>query len=217
MCPDPSAADAPATRGSVPPSLLHAAFRVFAERGYRGTRLEEVAEAAGVTKGAIYYHTEGKEDLLRRAVEEHHRAIFAELAEALEEQGPEVPAAVKLRFVLRRVWEHWMEPGWGHGLRLMLGEISLELPELFRTWARVGPVHGWAVLREIVEEGVLRGEFRPEVDPEVAARMMVSGLMLQATLQVHLGLDELSPCDPNRIFDSAVELFLRGLTLSNGR
>lgn len=205
------------TGSGVPRALLEAAFRVFAERGYRATRLEEVAAAAGVSKGAIYYHTEGKQDLLRRAVEDEHRAIFAEIARALEEEGEGVPASVKLRFVLRRVWEHWLEPGWGHGVRLMLGEISLELPELFRTWARVGPVQGWTLLARIVDEGVRRGEFRPEVDPQVAGRMMVSGLMLQATLQAQPGLEGLDPCDPDRIFDSSVELFLRGLTLSNGR
>jgi AcrR family transcriptional regulator len=39
-----------------PQELLDAALSVFAERGYRNTRLEEVAEAAGVTKGTIYHY-----------------------------------------------------------------------------------------------------------------------------------------------------------------
>jgi TetR/AcrR family transcriptional regulator len=196
---------------AAPDALLAAAFRVFAARGYRAARLEEVADAAGMTKGAIYYYFQSKEDLLRRALQHQHRAIFAEIAEALEaERGP---ASVKIRFVLRKVWQHWLEAGWGHAFRLLVGEVSVEFPAVFRLWADEGPIHGWALIRGLIEEGVAAGEFRQDVDAEVAARLVLSGLMLQAALHVHLGLDELVPCDPDRIFDSAVDVFLHGLSV----
>lgn len=192
---------------------MDAAFRVFAQRGYRATRLDDVAEAVGVTKGAIYYYFRGKEDLLRRAVLGRHRAIFAGIAEEL--RGEQAPAAAKIRLVLRKVWQHWREPGWGLALRLMLGEVSLEFPALFQMWAEVGPVHGWSLLRDLIEEGRRAGEFRPDVDAEVAARLVVSGLMLQAALHLHLGLAELAPCDPDRLFDSTVDVFLHGLYVTH--
>ena len=100
--------------GRAPPALLEAAFRVFAARGYRAVRLEEVADAAGVTKGAIYYYFASKEDLFRRALAHRHHAIFTEIAKAL--QVARGPTSVKIRFVLRKVWQRWMEPGWGPGL-----------------------------------------------------------------------------------------------------
>ena len=211
----PMPAHGPAEAGAPPDVLMDAAFRVFAERGYRATRLDDVAEAVGVTKGAIYYYFEGKEDLLRRAVQHRHRAIFAEIAAALE--GEEAPASAKIRYVLRKVWRHWLDPEWGHALRLMLGEVSTEFPALFRMWAEVGPVHGWALLRGLIEQGKRTGEFRPDVDAEVAARLVLSGLMLQAALHVHMGLADMAPCDPDRIFDSSVELFLHGLTVTHGQ
>jgi AcrR family transcriptional regulator len=205
---------APETEAA-PAVLLEAAFRVFAARGYRAARLDEVAEAAGVTKGAIYYYFESKEDLLRRALHHRHHAVFREIAEALRaERGP---ASVKIRFVLRKVWRQWVEPGWGHAFRLLVGEVSAEFPALFRTWAEEGPIHGWALVRGLIEEGIAAGEFRQNVDAEVAARVMLSGLMLQAALHVDLGLDELAPCDHDRIFDSAAELFLHGLAAPHQR
>lgn len=194
---------------------MDTAFRVFAEQGYRATRLDEVADAAGVTKGAIYYYFDGKEDLLRRAVQNKHRAIFGEIAAALEAER--APASARIRFVLRKVWQHWMEPGWGHAVRLMLGEVSLEFPALFRLWAEEGPIHGWSLIRDLIEEGKRAGEFRRDADAEVAARLILSGLMLQMALHVHMGLDDLAPCDPDRIFDSSVELFLHGLRGTHGR
>lgn len=194
---------------------MDAAFRAFAERGYRATRLDDVAETVGVTKGAIYYYFDGKEDLLRQAVESGHSAIFADIARSLE--GERAPAVVKLRLVLRKVWLHWLDPKWGKALRLMLGEVSVELPALFATWAEVGPVRGWSLVRDLIEQGIRAGEFRPDVDAEVAARLVVSGLMLQAALHVHMGLDRLAPCDTDRIFDSSVEIFIHGLSPAHAR
>jgi TetR/AcrR family transcriptional regulator len=205
----------PSSHGDGPPPevLLDAAFQTFAARGYRATRLEEVADAAGVTKGAIYYYFDSKEDLLRRALETRHRAIFQEIEEALVTER--APVSAKIRFVLRKVWQHWLDPRWGPAFRLMVGEVSVEFPALFRTWAAEGPIQGCTLVGRLVEEGIQRGEFRSDVDADVSARMVVSGLMLQAALHVHLGLAELAPCDPDRIFDSSVDLFLHGLSVTH--
>jgi AcrR family transcriptional regulator len=205
--------DTRAAHRAVPAALLDTAFRVFGERGYRATRLEDVAEAAGMTKGAIYYYFGGKEDLLRRALQHRHQAMFAEIAESLRAEGG--PASARIRFVLRRVWRRWAEPGWGQAFRLIVGEVSVEFPAVFRSWAEEGPIHGWKLVRGLIEEGVAAGEFRRDVDAEVAGRVMLSGLMLQAALHVHLGIDDLVPCDPDRIFDSSVDLFLHGLSVTH--
>jgi AcrR family transcriptional regulator len=196
-------------------ALLDAAFRVFGTRGYRATRLEEVAAEAGVTKGAIYYHFENKEDLLRRALQHRHQAVFEDIEHLLARE--QAPASPKIRLVLRQLWRHMLEPAWGHAFRLMLGEVSVEFPALFRVWAEEGPIQGWSVVRDLIDEGVRRREFRPDADPEVSARLVVSGLMLQAALHVHLGLHDLAPCDADRIFDSAVDLFLHGLAVTHQR
>jgi len=195
--------------------LLDAAFTVFSRKGYRATRLEEVAESAGMTKGAIYYYFSGKEELLRRAVERRHRTIFRDIEAALERE--DAPAAARIRLALRKVWNHWTEPAWGDAFRLLVGQLSVEFPTLFRVWAREGPLEGYRMVRRLVESGVEAGEFRRDVDAEAAARLIVSGLLLQAAFHVHLGLDELAPGDPDRIFDSAVDLFLHGLSVTHHR
>ncbi|NYH50652.1 MULTISPECIES: TetR/AcrR family transcriptional regulator [Nocardiopsis] len=58
------AVDTEAARGTVPERLLGAATRLFAERGYEGTSVQEVVAAAGVTKGAMYHYFGSKDDLL---------------------------------------------------------------------------------------------------------------------------------------------------------
>jgi len=49
--------------------LIEAAARVFAEKGFATTSLDEVADAAGLTKGAVYSNFENKEDLVRAVLE----------------------------------------------------------------------------------------------------------------------------------------------------
>jgi hypothetical protein len=122
---------------------------------------------------------------------------------------------VKIRYVLRQLWGHVLEPAWGQAVRLMFGEVGIQFPALFRMWAEEGPIHGWTVVSQLIEEGVRRGEFRPGVDPEVSARLAVSGLMMQSMLQVHSGLQDVAPCDVDRIFDSSVDLMLHGLAVTH--
>jgi AcrR family transcriptional regulator len=59
--------------------LLRAAAAVFAERGYDGTRVADIAAAAGVSNGALYAHFDSKAELLVEALRTHGRRQLAEL------------------------------------------------------------------------------------------------------------------------------------------
>ncbi|MBV9293559.1 MAG: TetR/AcrR family transcriptional regulator [Frankiales bacterium] len=59
--------------------LLRAAADVFAQRGYDGTRVADIAKAAGVSNGALYAHFDSKAELLVGALREHGRRMLAEL------------------------------------------------------------------------------------------------------------------------------------------
>src|ERR1700722_18010086 len=95
--------------------LLAEAQRLFRERGYAATSLEQIAEAAEVTKGAIYGHFASKEDLMLGALEaapapdysttliDHSRPLRERLAEfgravAEEKPGDTEELAVFLEF-----------------------------------------------------------------------------------------------------------------------
>jgi AcrR family transcriptional regulator len=73
-------------------SLLVAAAAAFAERGLNGEKLDDIARRAGVTKGAIYSHFDGREDLLVKACRSAIRSlhVFEFAAEA-----PDLPTFVK--------------------------------------------------------------------------------------------------------------------------
>lgn len=70
-------------RDEVRRRLLDAAAEVFAERGYAAARLDEVAHAAGFTKGAVYSNFKGKHALLAELIEQRVRTEFAVQAEEI--------------------------------------------------------------------------------------------------------------------------------------
>src|SRR3954447_21973439 len=61
-------------------ALLDAAIAVFARRGFAGASLDEIAETAGFTRGAIYKHFSDKEDMLLRACEHLNDRLISEFA-----------------------------------------------------------------------------------------------------------------------------------------
>ena len=75
--------------------LLSAALRVFARRGYRQAGVDEIAAAAGYSKGALYWHFSGKEDLLLALIEERIDAPMREMVTLLESAPPERDMSVE--------------------------------------------------------------------------------------------------------------------------
>jgi AcrR family transcriptional regulator len=75
-------------------SVLQAAAKLFNERGYDGTSMEDLSRRLGITKSAIYHHVPSKEELLRLAVDRALDGLFAVAAEveagAASEPGPAI-------------------------------------------------------------------------------------------------------------------------------
>src|SRR3954466_16012386 len=76
-------------------ALLTAALRVFARRGYRDAGVDEIASEAGYSKGALYWHFSGKEELLTALLEERIDAPMRERIALLASAPPERDMAVE--------------------------------------------------------------------------------------------------------------------------
>jgi AcrR family transcriptional regulator len=133
-----------ATRGA----LIAAARELFAQRGYAEVGTEEIVRKAGVTRGALYHHFNGKRDLLAQAYEQIEAEIAGQLAEletegadALEVLGagaemfldqclkPEVQQIVLLDAPAVLGWEEWREIGARYGLGLIEGILTVGMEQ----------------------------------------------------------------------------------------
>ena len=68
-------------------SLLAVAAKLFNERGYDGTSMEDLSRRLGITKSAIYHHVPSKQELLRLAINRALDALFAEAAKLEQVEG----------------------------------------------------------------------------------------------------------------------------------
>ena len=95
--------------------LLDAAEEVFAKKGFEGASLEEIADTAGYTRGAIYKHFGGKEELFLEAnvrFNERYIQAFADIVDASSSlEDLDLPAVAK----------QWREMNHAHAERFALG------------------------------------------------------------------------------------------------
>jgi AcrR family transcriptional regulator len=145
-------------------SLLRTAVKVFHERGYDGTSMEDLAKRLGITKSAIYYHVPSKEELLRLSVD---RALDALFAVAEESESTTGPAIDRLNHVVRRSVEVLVDEQPFVTLLLRVrGNSKVER----RAVARRRELDHF--LGNLVAEAEQEGSIRPDVDPALTSRLL---------------------------------------------
>ena len=106
--------------------LLEVATRLFAERGYEGVSVRELAEAAEANVAAVSYHFGSKERLYRAALLAAHQAVADPMIAALASQEP---AEVRLRTYVGLVIDHVINQERG-GVCMISREIAAPTPAL---------------------------------------------------------------------------------------
>ncbi len=141
-----------------PGELIEAALDVFAERGFAGARLEDIAQRAGVTKGTVYLYFRSKEELFEAAVRQTLvSSIATGLATLREFEGP---TPELLRLVLTRWWHGVVRTKAAALGKIMCAEAR-NFPELARFFYDNVIEPGRRLQSRILERGIARGEFRP--------------------------------------------------------
>jgi len=145
-------------------SLLAVAVKVFNEKGYDGTSMEELSHRLGRTKSAIYHHVSGKEELLRLALDRALDALFAVTDEPAFHAGR---AIERLEYLVRRsVLVLADELPYVTLLLRLRGNTKIERRALARRrkFDRI--------VSDLVAEAEAEGDVRPDVDPAVTARLL---------------------------------------------
>jgi AcrR family transcriptional regulator len=65
--------------------ILDQAMRIFLQKGYHGTSIDDITKAARLTKGSLYWHFKSKEDLLKRIINEYERGFLNGMIHAVGE------------------------------------------------------------------------------------------------------------------------------------
>ena len=159
----PQGARVRARRGLIEQEIYDQATRLFAQRGFAGTSFQDIADAVGLTRPALYHYVHSKDELLAKLVEEVTEHAAAELS-AIAARDDLAPAEKLREIVLlaaRRQGEH------AERFRLLL-RSEADLPAGAAAAYDAGRRSVLRSLTTVIEHGVASGDFRP-VNPAVAA------------------------------------------------
>lgn len=191
--------------------LLEVAANLFMERGFDGTSIDAVAEAAGVSKPTVYARYHDKRDLFAAVLRGRIARWLAPLSAAAEAQANEIkPKGIRttLHELSRQMISQCLMPE-AATLQRILSAQAVHFPEL----AKLAHEEGW--LRAVRGVATLLRQFaaRDEIrvaDPELAAELFLNLVVGHSKRLALYGL----PIDPKteeRHRHAGVELFLSGL------
>jgi AcrR family transcriptional regulator len=193
-----------------PAELLEAALTLFVEKGFAATRSEEVAKAAGVSKGTLYLYFPSKEELLKAVIQHFLGAeIEAGVQEAAAADGP---TALALEQLLVTWWKRVYEGPASGVFKLVITEIR-NFPEIGEFWVERVVAPGEQIVSGLLRRGIERGEFAP-VDINFAVHSILMPMIL---LCVHkhsfaaCGIAKELDLDPVAFMRAHFHLILTGL------
>src|SRR6185312_5249271 len=190
-----------------PTEILDAALKVFAEKGYAGARMDDIARRAGVTKGTIYLYFDGKEAVFKTLVRDSIGATIGGVSDGARDfKGS---AKELIRFALRAMGELLTTSD-----RVVLPKIIIaesgNFPELARFYRDEIIERGLGLLSSFIERGIANGEFR-RVPVEHAVRLCVAPVLLGAIWRVTFARYDATPYDYHGLIDTHLDVLFRGL------
>lgn len=187
-----------------PLQILDAAFEEFIKRGFTATRVEDIAERVGVTKGTVYVYFETKEALFEAMVR-HASVPFQEAFTAYTHQSDD--PVEELRALLEFLFDALVDNRKMRELFRLIVAEGAKFPELIDQHHDTLMAPVFARIETILDEGVAKKRFR--ANPPELAKVVMSPMV--GTLVFRLIFDDRRSLDKSAVLTIHLELIMRGL------
>jgi len=184
-----------------PQEIADAAFKMFAEKGYAATRIDDVARRAGVSKGLTYLYYKTKEDLFKAVV----KNVVIRRVDSLigNVESTELSSEEFLRGPLLDFMKKVPGSPIAIVIRLLISEGPRH-PDLVNYYYENVVARGLGAIRQFVARGVERGEFRREA-LDHQPHLFLAPMMLSMIWRL-VFTDK--PLDTDQLMESQIELLL---------
>ena len=143
--------------GNTKERILEVSLELFAQSGYLGTSMSDIAKQLGITKGALYKHYRSKQEILDRIVERMNKMDYARAAEyEMPETEPDGFAEAylhtpvgKIRAYSEAQFDHWTKEPFAANFRRMLTLEQYREPklaQLYQDYLAGGPLQYMAAI-----------------------------------------------------------------------
>jgi len=180
--------------------ILKIAVEVVWRRGFAGTKLSDIAEAAGIVKGSLYHYFDSKEEIYARLVN-NVRSLFDGEADQLATGTAIERLEHFIRSRVAVILEHPLEIA-------LLNRDLVRMKGAIGDWAREGPKKNFAVIRKIILQGQKEGAFRA-ADPDLVSSMIL-GVLAHVPNWYHRD----HPAQPDELMREVLEYALGGVVTS---
>ena len=189
-----------------PAEILTAALRLFSDKGFALTKLNDVAKEAGVSKGTLYLYFDGKEALFKAVINEF---VLPQIEKA-EEQAEQYSGSIsELMFELQERWRiNILETELSGISKIMMAEAS-NFPELAQFYLENVIHRTRDFVENIIRIGVERDEFI-SCNSEYAARTFLTPMVYSAVWKHSLAPFDVD-YDVKEYLKSNLDIFLRGI------
>jgi AcrR family transcriptional regulator len=190
-----------------PGEILDAALKIFAEKGFAATRMEDIAACAGVTKGTIYLYFPGKEEVFKTLV----RETVGPALTGFEQNLHNFPGSARgmLATMIASIADFLQDEERAALPKIIIAE-SGNFPELARFWRSEVIDRGLGMLRYVLERGIKAGEFRA-VPIEHTVRLCVSPIILGVIWRTTFAPLDPEPFVFKDFISTHIDILLHGL------
>jgi AcrR family transcriptional regulator len=191
-----------------PGHILNAALDAFVENGFAATRLEDIAERAGVSKGTLYLYFESKEALFEAVI----RETIVPILERAEHQIDAFTGTSRDLLVetFRGWWSAISESRMSGLPKLVLSE-STNFPDAARVYFDEVVQRLRALFARVLRRGIERGEFRP-VDVDYTVRVITAPVVMALIWKHSLVKCQIDPIDFDRQMNVLIDVVLNGVS-----
>ncbi len=149
---------------------MEAALKVFIHKGYTASRMVDIVEKSGLSKGAIYHHYKSKQELFLSLIDYWESQLFPDLSK-LSVSGS---AADNLRAIAAEISRTFDHKRYVFMAELEFWALS-NRDEMVRKRTRKLYEKILTLIEEIIQRGIASGEFK-RVDPGISALAVMTGL-----------------------------------------
>ena len=188
-------------------NIIAAAAQVFSQKGYAAAVMADIAVAAGIGKGTIYEYFDSKEDLFFAVFLWLSQEIMDKTSLGLADiQGSATQRLLALNRSLMRAGTE-MSDAFSLVMEFWAASSTSQWKDRLKPAFRQAYQDYRTVVRSLLQEGIDRGEFRLDVDPEKTAAVLVGAwdaLFLQAWFDPDF--------DPEAAAEHFIPIVIRGLS-----
>ena len=186
--------------------IVQAAALVFAQKGYNGASVADIAVQAGIGKGTVYEYFKSKEDLFFAVFQWFMQKTGAAATVSISVLGGSVTQRLEaLNESLMRLWED-IRHIFALSMEFWAASSSSQMKERFKQAFRKGYGDFRLIVSSLIREGIRQGEFRADIDAEHIAAALVGtwdALLLQAWFDESF--------DPLKTSKNFLSVIIRGL------